>query len=500
MKEKRNENEWNRKRRWKYLRGLFLVVLICTAGFVTAVQAKEVKAASKGFQTINGKGYYIDQDGSKHKGWLNIGGKKYLFDFETGEQVVGWQKDKWGNYLRYFSKALGSRGYMATGLWQDGYSNVRYFDPKTGLMTKGWCYFDGNHRFFDKKTGIMYTGICKVDKYYYYFQENSNTAVSGYRYKGGFINVDGNRYYFSPKDGRAATGWLTVDGKTYYFDSKGVMYKGVRKIGKYYYYFKGSAGVRCQDGFVKLGSKQYYFNPSDGHAHIGWLTLNGKKYYFDAKGVMYSNTTLNLGGKKYTVGADGVVEENTGKYTYTVESTYVKAYDSKNGRYYYLAKEFATHPGIADGTVTDRDLLAAICESEAGDQGKVGMEAVALCILNRTIQERKEFPSELRYVIYQQAGPNSYPQYTPVRNGVLQKRLNGQYYNRTLAYEAADEALKIFNDYVKNKTPRTLPGFDRKDFNFMYFMMEASFYNQPLNFEKVDNFLYKDHMFFVDWV
>lgn len=484
----------------KCMRGVFLSIVLLTLCCAVTTTTKTVNAATEGFQTINGKGYYINKDGSKYKGWKCIAGKKYLFDFETGEQVIGWQKDKWGNYLRYFSNALGSKGYMATGLWKDGNGNVRYFSPQNGLMTKGWCYFSGEHRFFDRKTGIMYTGIRKVDKYYYYFVGNKNTEKAGFRCKKGFVTLGSKRYYFSPRDGHAVTGWLTLDGKTYYFDSKGVMYQGIRKVGKYYYYFKGSAGVRCQDGFVKLGDKQYYFNPKDGHAHIGWLTLNGKKYYFNSKGVMYTNTTLSLGGKKYDVDAQGVVTEKKSLYSYTVESSYVKAYDSKNGRYYYLAKEFATHPGIADGTVTDRDLLAAICESEAGDQGKVGMEAVALCILNRTIQERKEFPSELRFVIYQQAGPNSYPQYTPVRNGVLLKRLNGQYYNRTLAYEAADEALKIFNDYVKNKTPRTLPGFDRKDFNFMYFMMEASYYNQPLNFEKVDNFLYGDHMFFVDWV
>ena len=87
-----------------------------------------------------------------------------------------------------------------------------------------------------------------------------------------------------------------------------------------------------------------------------------------------------------------------------------------------------------------------------------------------------------------------------VTYGTLLKKLQGQWYNRELAYEAADNALKIFDDYVKKGKPRTLEGFDRKDFNFQYFMTEAAFRGQPLNFSKVDCFLYRDHMFFVDYV
>ena len=45
-----------------------------------------------------------------------------------------------------------------------------------------------------------------------------------------------------------------------------------------------------------------------------------------------------------------------------------------------------------------------LCEAEAGNQGKIGMEAVALCVLNRTIKSDKEFPSTIRGVIYENIG------------------------------------------------------------------------------------------------
>ena len=47
-----------------------------------------VSAATKtGFVTQNGKTYYINKDGSRQKGWLELKGKKYYFDKKTGARV-----------------------------------------------------------------------------------------------------------------------------------------------------------------------------------------------------------------------------------------------------------------------------------------------------------------------------------------------------------------------------------------------------------------------------
>ena len=128
------------------------------------------------------------------------------------------------------------------------------------------------------------------------------------------------------------------------------------------------------------------------------------------------------------------------------------------------------------------------------------MDAVALCVLNRTIKSDKEFPSTIRGVIYENIGSSTTPQYSVVRDGALAKRLKGTFENRTLAYQAAREAMTIFNNYVKTGKARTLSGFKKKDFNYMYFMMNSAFKKQPLTFSKVEYEVYKDHTFFVDWV
>ena len=249
-----------------------------------------------------------------------------------------------------------------------------------------------------------------------------------------------------------------------------------------------------------ISGKKYYFSTSNGSMATGLKTIDGKKYYFKTDGSMAVSTTVTVSGVTYTISSTGVATVKTSHSNQNLSNGNVKVYDTQNSRYYTMVKEYKTHPGIANGKTTDKALLAALCESEAGDQGKIGMEAVALCVLNRTIKKDKEFPSTVRGVIYESMVNGTYPQYSVVRDGALLKRLNGNFENRTLAYQAAKEAMTIFNNYVKNGKSRTLTGFKQKDFNYMYFMMNSSFKKQPLTFSKVKYEVYKDHTFFVDWV
>ena len=449
------------KRLLKYL--LFFVITVFVLGCFS------VSAATKtGFVTQNGKTYYIKKDGSKQKGWLELNGKKYYFNKSTGVQVKGWVKDSSGKAIRYFTSGA---GYMVTGYITDSKGNTRHFDEKTGLMTRGWLTDSANY------------------KYYFY-------SGSGIMAKGWVENKQEQKRYFSQATGRMCTGWVKSSAGNYrYFKpSNGIMYVGLEKIDSSYYYFSKTTGVRYQKGFGTVGKKKYYFDPSDGKAKIGWLTLDGKKYYFNSVGVMITDTVTSIDGTTYKFDSNGVATKTSANYT--VEGNYVKIYDAKNNKYYYMEKQFMEHPGIADGTVSDLDLLAAVCDAEAGNQGVVGMEAVALCVLNCTIDKNKEFPSQIRYVVYQ----GKPTQYAVVTDGALLKRLNGQFSSRTNAYAAAKEAMEIFNDYVNHGTKRALPGFSTKDFNYKYFMTPAAFWSQNLNFSKLEYEQYKDHVFFTDWI
>ena len=439
-----------RARQW--MKGLMLVCLLLAGCAFFSHSATEVQAATAGFKTVGGKTYYIKSDGSKQKGWLTLGKYKYYFNKTTGVQVKGWLNVN-GQKTYYFTS---QKGAMVTGWLTDSRKRKRYFNPKTGKLTRGWMKNSkGKKYYFTSGEGIMATGWLK--------------------------NSKGQKRYFHSTSGVMATGWLKNTSKniSYYFDPEtGYMTTGWRRI----------------------SGKKYYFSTSNGSMATGLKTIDGKKYYFKTDGSMAVSTTVTVSGVTYIISSTGVATVKTSHSNQNLSNGNVKVYDTQNSRYYTMVKEYKTHPGIANGKTTDEALLAALCESEAGDQGKIGMEAVALCVLNRTIKKDKEFPSTVRGVIYESMVNGTYPQYSVVRDGALLKRLNGNFENRTLAYQAAKEAMTIFNNYVKNGKSRTLTGFKQKDFNYMYFMMNSSFKKQPLTFSKVKYEVYKDHTFFVDWV
>ena len=440
----------------------FSVCLFSLAG------TADVPAETGTFQVRDGHTYYVYAGGQYHTGWLTLGNNKYYF-----------------------------------------YSS--------GKMATGWTAINGKLRYFRKKDGLMFRGIKKIGNSFYYFSTSADPDRDGAKAKG-FVTVNKTtRYYLDPVNGKAHTGWLSANSKKYYCSNSGKLYTGLKKIGKYYYLFY-STGPLCENkqGLKKIGNYIYYVK-DDGHCHIGFTSINNQQYYFDSEGRLLVNATFTVDNILYTSDSNGVAvrasisgqENDNCTYNYDVKSsgstTYVLAHD-KNGRNYYVVNEFLTHPGVADGKKSDLDLLAAIAECEAGDQGLVGMEAVVLCILNRTLAENPSFPSEIRYVLYQTVAPSVYPQYSPVRGGTLLQRLNGFFYNKELAYQAARNAMNIFKAYTTNKTARYLPGFDRKDFNFLYFMTVSSYRSIGLNDEKADIFWYKiynnpnlDHIFFVNW-
>ena len=375
-----------------------------------------------------------------------------------------------------------------------------YYIKSDGSKQKGWLTLGKYKYYFNKTTGVQVKGWLSVSgKKTYYFTSKKGAMVTGW-----MTDSKKHKRYFNPKTGKLTRGWMkNSKGQKYYFTSgEGVMATGWMKNSKgQKRYFYSNSGVMAT-GWLKNTSKNitYYFDTDTGYMYTGLNRISGKLYYFKSNGVMAVSTTVSVNGVTYSISATGVATAKTSKPNVNVSNGNVKVYDTTNSRYYTMVKEYKSHPGIANGKTTDEALLAALCEAEAGNQGKIGMEAVALCVLNRTIKSDKEFPSTIRGVIYENIGSSTTPQYSVVRDGALAKRLKGTFENRILAYQAAREAMTIFNNYVKTGKARTLSGFKKKDFNYMYFMMNSAFKKQPLTFSKVEYEVYKDHTFFVDWV
>lgn len=243
--------------------GLFLLLSVFAIGLMSHFTAAQVQAATKtGFQTINGKTYYIDANGSKHKGWLQLNGYKYYFDTKTGVQQKGWMKDSNGN-LRYFTSNAGA---MVTGWIENSKGQNRYFDTSTGIMKTKWMTLNGKKYYFYSSSGIAAEGVFLTDskgatRYFY------NNVL--YMATGWVSNSKGEKRYFDTSDGAMAT------------------------------------------GFAKISNNTYYFYSGSGKMATGWLTNSkGEKRYFDEKtGVMYTGIHT-IDGKDYTFDSDGVLQIN----------------------------------------------------------------------------------------------------------------------------------------------------------------------------------------------
>lgn len=287
------------------LLGILLGLMLFAAGFAVHTTTVDVQAATTtGFRTVNGKTYYY-KSGKKVKGWLTLGSNKYFLNTKTGVLLKGWQRS--------------SKGSM------------RYFDSRTGAMYKGFKKIGGNYYYFKPSTGYTVSGFVKT----------SSTAVR----------------YFSSGSYTMATGWMkNSKGEKWYFTpSTGIMYRGLKKIGAYYYYFDGTTGAAksgfltaangnvryfrgktyvmatgwlgsssgkryyfakntgvMYKGFKTVDGKTYYFNPKTGVVTTGWVKENGKTYYINPSTTTITTGTKLIDGKYYVFDSNGVM---TGSYT-----------------------------------------------------------------------------------------------------------------------------------------------------------------------------------------
>ncbi|MFT0561349.1 N-acetylmuramoyl-L-alanine amidase family protein [Bacillus cereus] len=139
-----------------------LVLIILIPSF--AAQEKGVKQT--GWQTINNKRYYFNNDGIMQTGLVHISNSKvYLRD--DGTAYTEWQVIDRKTY--YFNKY----GYMVVGWFKD--------DGK-------WYHQDRN--------GMIQTGISIAKE------------------KTGWVENEGSYHHYLNSDGTIQTGWKTIDKKT----------------------------------------------------------------------------------------------------------------------------------------------------------------------------------------------------------------------------------------------------------------------------------------------
>lgn len=251
-------------------------------------------------------------------------------DRSTGEVYVvhgnAHTKDA-GGYAGSVVCAVGTKcPYCNRGSWSLRYAPgdpqiAAYVRPDwSGSHVKNGLVMEDN-RWFYYENGVMKTGFVDIDGQTYYFD-----PVDGHRKNDGaiaigkdkdqllyFLNKDGTvmkdqwkehngkTYYLDPTDGHAVKNCIrTIGGKKYYFDVYGIRKSGLVTLNGKKYYFSPTTFTMVTGHVKTEDGKHRYFSPKDGHMlKGGWIPVNGKnQYYADQNGVLYTGMR-KIGTRSY---------------------------------------------------------------------------------------------------------------------------------------------------------------------------------------------------------
>ena len=200
--------------------------------------------------TIDGKDYYIEQNGRVLRGSFNVYQEPPYYDDETGEAVK-----KTGFVKSY-------------GRW--------YYLEENGKKAKGFKEIDGKLYYFSNnpmnkyETNEQVRGQLVRPKFYisfpnraednptYYFDAETGAAVTNQ-----FVYTDGHWYYFG-NDGKALLFDQVINGQHLYFDYEGKQVKG--------------------DFVTDYKGTRYYDENSGELVTNQTRTINGVTYHFDENG------------------------------------------------------------------------------------------------------------------------------------------------------------------------------------------------------------------------
>lgn len=348
-----------------------------------------VQEGSWYWYTVNGEKYCFRNNSTLLKGWQTINGKRYYLDPSTGAAVAG-KELKIGSYTYYFDAdgvmqkdiVANGYGYNANGYRVKGWQTIGgkryYFDPNTGILRTGdenglyaigsnmyylgqdgalrygWIRETEGKVYYANTSGALLAGWQKIENLWYYFDRDTRQQDPDARIEDDYFATatDGkvtNTYYFV-NGTSLAKGWQTIKGCKYYFDSTtGVLRTGFFQAGKAWYYFHEDRTPMAGWWENPDTGKTYYFN-GGGQAVTGWQTIGGGRYYFDANGVMQTQRTL-VGKVYYFFGPDGKMRTGFVKYCDTTyyfngSGQMLKGWQTIGGQRYYFDGEGAMQLGF----------------------------------------------------------------------------------------------------------------------------------------------------------
>ena len=263
----------------------------------------------KGSQTIDGVHVYFDYNGVQAKDTVLDG---YYYDKDTGarKELPRDQFIKIGDDLYYFSSNGRTGSISVNGkdyyVEQNGrvlrgsfniYQYPPYYDDETGEAVEKTGFVKSRGSWFYLENGKKVAGFKKIDGKLYYFSANpmnkyeTNEQVRGKlvgpKFYISFLSraEDNPTYYFDAETGAAVTNqFVYTDGHWYYFgnDGKALLFDQVINGQHLYFDYEGK---QVKGDFVTDYKGTRYYDENSGELVTNQTrTINGVTYHFDENG------------------------------------------------------------------------------------------------------------------------------------------------------------------------------------------------------------------------
>ena len=263
----------------------------------------------KGSQTIDGVDVYFDYNGVQAKDTVLDG---YYYDKDTGarKELPRDQFIKIGDDLYYFSSNGRTGSISVNGkdyyVEQNGkvlrgsfniYQNPPYYDDETGEAVEKTGFVKSRSSWFYLENGKKVAGFKKIDGKLYYFSANpmnkyeTNEQVRGKLARPKFYisfpsrAEDNPTYYFDAETGAAVTNqFVNWKGNWYYFgkDGKALLFDQVINGQHLYFDYEGK---QVKGDFVTDYKGTRYYDENSGELVTNQTrTINGVTYHFDENG------------------------------------------------------------------------------------------------------------------------------------------------------------------------------------------------------------------------
>ncbi|MEE8705299.1 MAG: C39 family peptidase [Oscillospiraceae bacterium] len=290
---------------------------------------------SDGWKTESGGVYYY-KNGQKQKGWLQLNGKKYYLDSQTGVRKTkelfqtekgfsyaqadgtilsgGKKKGDDGNlYLVSSDGILRNPGLLITPDY-DGYWAPYYIDPNTHAIKTGLFSVNGTYYYGREDKGYLVCGKYKAPDGKTYLANSNGTL----RNAGLLITPDYDGYwapyYIDAQTHAIKTGLFNING-TYYYgrEDKGYLVCGKYKAPDGKTYLANSNGTLRNSGLLVTPDYDgywapYYIDPNTHAIKTGLFNINGTYYYGrEDKSYLVCGKYKAPDGKTYLANSNGTL-------------------------------------------------------------------------------------------------------------------------------------------------------------------------------------------------